>query len=176
MIYDYTNKGGNGGFGGGIWDYAAQAAGMIPGLQWVPAAYAGAKAVSAAANGDAAGAVRNGLSAFMGATGGAGVGTADAAPSLDLTNTARQSLSSLNPTSAAPTAGVNTYTKDLASLNPVTSGFTPQSAYDAKFAGLSDMYGLKPGVSGSTGFNQEAAKAYYNDDDVYNALQRMFRM
>ena len=61
MIYDYTNKGGNsGGFGGGIWDYAAQAAGMIPGLQWVPAAYAGAKAVSAAANGDAAGAVRNG--------------------------------------------------------------------------------------------------------------------
>ena len=175
MIYDYTNKGGNGGFGGGIWDYAAQAAGMIPGLQWVPAAYAGAKAVSAAANGDAAGAVRNGLSAFMGATG-AGTGTADAAPSLDLTNTARQSLSSLNPTSAAPTAGVNTYTKDLASLNPVTTGFKPQSAYDAKFAGLSDMYGLKPGVSGSTGFNQEAARAYYNDDDVYNALQRMFRM
>ena len=75
----------------------------------------------------------------MGATGGTGVGTADAAPSLDLTNTARQSLSSLNPTSAAPTAGVNTYTKDLAALNPVTSGFTPQSAYDAKFAGLSDM-------------------------------------
>ena len=175
MIYDYSNKGGSGGFGGGLWDYAAQAAGMIPGLQWVPAAYAGAKAVSAAANGDTAGAIKNGLSAFMGATGGA-TGGANAAPSLDLTNTAKQSLSSLNPTSSAPTAGVSQYTKDLAALNPVTSAVRPQAAYDTKYAGLTDMYGLKPGVSGSTGFNPTAAKAYYNDDDIYNALQRMFRM
>lgn len=75
MIHDFRNKS-----GGGLLDFAMNAAGLVPGMQWLPAAYAGAKAIGSAASGDMGGAVKNGLSAYMGlsGTGGASGGNAPA--------------------------------------------------------------------------------------------------
>ena len=165
MIHDFRNKS-----GGGLLDFAMNAAGLVPGMQWLPAAYAGAKAIGSAASGDMGGAVKNGLSAYIGlsGTGGASGGNAPAMTTQmesDPLYISRR-LSALNGNDAA--------------------GVSAQHNYDDKYAALGKMYGLVPGQPGSAGFSQDAAKDYYRtfgaggrydtDDDasIFNALQRMF--
>lgn len=135
MIHDFRNKS-----GGGLLDFAMNAAGLVPGMQWLPAAYAGAKAIGSAASGDMGGAVKNGLSAYMGlsGTGGASGGNAPTMTTQmesDPLYISRR-LSELNGNDAA---GVS------ANYSPVlrSAGMSPDTSYaDASiFNALQRMFG-----------------------------------
>ena len=135
MIHDFRNKS-----GGGLLDFAMNAAGLVPGMQWLPAAYAGAKAIGSAASGDMGGAVKNGLSAYIGlsGTGGASGGNAPTMTTQmesDPLYISRR-LSELNGNDAA---GVS------ANYSPVLrfAGMSPDTSYaDASiFNALQRMFG-----------------------------------